>query len=328
MINVRSFILVKAILVVFLLFLPDVAVGQAVLTDPAPMPGDTVLRAVQDDPAPGASPALPEVSSDSSPGSSPGSSSKDPVEITADGSLEWLRAEQKFIARKNAVAVQGLSSVAAQTLTADYREGAKGEDGSGGGIEISKIRAETDVVLRSNESEAFGDVATYDLDAGLAVMTGDDLRMVSPDQTVTARDKFEYWVEDGRLNAIGDAVVIRPNPKGGQDRLTADTVSAVFEENAAGERVLKTLEAKQNVVITTKEEIVTGAYGIYRASTNKADLTGGVTITRGPNVLRGERAEVDLNTNVSKIFAGSEQQGRPGSGRVSGKFYPSSKNEP
>lgn len=243
--------------------------------------------------------------------------SKDPLEITADGSLEWLRGQQKFVARKNALAVQGGASVASQTLTANYIEGRSGT------IEIKKLRAETNVVLKSEGSTAYGELATYDLDRGLAVMTGNNLRMVSPDQTVTARDRFEYWVTDGRLNAIGDAVVIRPNLEGGQDKLTADSVSAVFTEDANGERVLQTLEARDNVVITTQEEIVTGAYGIYRASTNQAELTGGVTITRGPNVLKGNRAVVDLNTNTSKIFG---TQGR--TGRVRGTFFPGSGDGP
>lgn len=241
--------------------------------------------------------------------------SKEPLEITADNTLEWLRSDKRFIARGNALAVQGTSSVAAQTLTADYRES---EDG---GIQIHTLKAETSVILSSNESKALGDLAVYDLDKGLATLTGNDLRMTSPDQTVTAKEKFEYWVEDGRLNAIGNAVAIRPKANGqGQDKLAADVISAVLKDNAKGQRVLHTLEAKGNVVITTPTEIATGNYGIYRASTNMAELQGNVVITRGPNVLKGDRAEVDMNTNTSKIF-GSPTQG----GRVSGTFYPGSK---
>jgi len=241
-----------------------------------------------------------------------------PLEITADETLEWLRGEQRFVARGNALAVQGGSSVVAQVLTADYA------DTPENGMQISIVTAEGRVVITSDSSQAYGDRAVYNLAAGQAVITGSNLRMVSPDQAVTARDRFEYFVEAGRLNAVGNAVVIRPNPKGGQDRIRADVLSAVFGNNAAGERVLQTMEAKGNVVITTPTEQARGDYGIYRASSNKAELRGGVEITRGPNILKGERAEVDLTTNVSTIFAADGTRTGSGSGRVRGVFFPGS----
>lgn len=253
------------------------------------------------------------------PSQTPATSSEQPLEISADQTLEWHRADQRFIARGNALAVQTPSSLAAQTLTADY-ENAEGENS---GMTITHITAEEDVVIESDGSKAYGDQANYDLKKGLAIMTGDDLRMISPDQTVTARDRFEYHVEDGRLNAIGDAVVIRPNQNGGQDKLTADTASAVFGQNAQGERVLKILEANNNVVITTPTEKITGNYGIYRAETNKAEITGNVILTRGPNILKGERAVVDLNTNISTLYAAPNANAAP-KGRVTGVFYPGS----
>ncbi len=123
------------------------------------------------------------------------------------------------------------------------------------------------------------------------------------------------------MNAIGDSEAVRPKPQGGgEDRLKADKISAVLKDNAQGQRVLDTLEAVGNVVILTAAEQATGQYGIYRSSTNKAELKGNVVITRGPNILKGDRAEVDFNTDTSKIF-GSPKQG----GRVSGTFYPGAK---
>ncbi|MGH1397715.1 MAG: LptA/OstA family protein [Alphaproteobacteria bacterium] len=245
------------------------------------------------------------------------SNSNEPLEITADTTLEWLRNEQKFIARGNALAVQGTSAVAAQTLTADYIDTPKN------GMQISIVTAERDVIITSQDSKAYGDKAIHDMTKGIATITGSNLRMISPDQTVTARDKFEYFVEQGRLNAIGNARATRPNKSGGNDTITADTLSAVFTQNAKGQRVLKTLEAKGNVIIITPTEEATGDYAIYRATTDKAELKGDVEITRGPNILKGERAEIDLKTNKSTIFAPQTQNGR-----VRGVFFPGSeKNE-
>ncbi len=238
--------------------------------------------------------------------------SDEPLEITADESLEWHRTEKLFIAKKNAVATQGETNIAAQTLTAHYREDAKGD------MEISKLTADDAVTITSNETTAHGQKAVYDLDSGLATMTGDNLKMVGPDQTVTAQDRFEYWINDNRLNAIGRAKVTRL-----EDTVEADKVSATFKESAEGERVLDAMEATGNVVITTPTEVVTGSHGIYHAETNIAELSGGVQIKRGPNILEGEKAQVNLNTNVSKMY-GSAQTG----GRVRGVFYPGSEEKP
>ncbi len=238
--------------------------------------------------------------------------SDEPLEITADGSLEWLRKDGKFIARENARAVQGDTAVAAQTLTADYREA------NGSNFDIWRITAERDVVLTSADSKAYGDRAEYNLDDGVAVLTGQNLRMISPEQTITASDRFEYQVNEARVLAVGDAKVIRPT-----DTLEADTIKATLEDTPQGERKLKTLEAEKNVVITTPTEILRGDYGIYRAADNKAEIRGNVKLTRGPNVLEGERAEVDLTTNISRIF-GSGDAG----GRVRGVFYPGSEKKP
>ncbi|MCF8495769.1 MAG: ostA-like family protein [Alphaproteobacteria bacterium] len=211
------------------------------------------------------------------------------------------------------MAKQGPSSVSAEILTAHYRE----EKGSG--MDIWKVEAEKNVVIRSQESAAFGDQADYDLQKGLAIMTGQNLRMESPDQTLTARTRFEYHVQDGRVKALGGAKITRKNINGHGDTLEADEISALLQQNEKGQRVLKTLEARGHVVITTAQEIVTGAYGIYDANLNKATLTGNVTIRRGQNLLQGEKAEVNLNTNVSRIFGGSAA-----GGRVRGVFYPGS----
>lgn len=250
------------------------------------------------------------------------STSKDPLEITADGTLEWHRADKNFIATKNASAKQGESSITAGRLSALYREGTNGQN-----MQIWKVTATGDVILKNRDSTAYGQNAVYNLDEGLATMTGENLKMVSPDQTVTARDKFEYWVTDGRINALGNAQIIRPKIGGGTDTLKADKISALLKKNANGQQVLHSLEAIGNVVIVTPTETVTGAYGIYKADTNIAELTGGVKILRGPNTLEGERAVVNMNTNISTIHGGVSQTSTPGTGRVRAIFYPGSEEK-
>lgn len=250
----------------------------------------------------------------------PSKAANQPLEITADGALEWHRQDKKFIARNNAVATQGEASIAAHTLTADYTEG------KGSGLNIRYVTALQNVVITSRDSRAYGDKATYDITTGKAHMTGEHLKLTSPDQTLTARDYFEYQVTAGTLTAVGNAKIERLNNRGQLNTLEADTISATLGNNNKGQRVLKTLEARGNVVIITPTETINGTYGIYNADTNKADLSGGVTIRRGPNILEGERAEVDLNTDTSRLF-GSKTTGGTGNGRVRGVFYPDSEKK-
>lgn len=237
-----------------------------------------------------------------------------PLEITADDTLEWHRDDLKFIAKGNVIAAQGDVTIKAMTLTADYRET---ENSS---FDIYQLTADKNVVISSNAANAYGNLAVYDVDEGKAVMTGDSLRMTSPEQTVTARDSFEYFVTDGKLVANGNVHIVR-----GENTIDTDHAFAVFTENAAGQRQLQRLEAIGHVVITTPTEVLRGEQGYYDAATNIAQISGNVKITRGPNVLEGEQAEVDLTTNISRMFGNGIQNN--GQGRVRGVFYPDSAKE-
>lgn len=231
-----------------------------------------------------------------------------PLEITADKTLEWRRNDTQFVATGNVIVTQGEVTIYADMLTADYREGDKSS------FEIYRLTAAGHVRISSQGNTAQGDRAIYNVDRGVAVMTGEDLRMSAPDQSVTAKESFEYWTAEGKLTARGDAHAVR-----GQDTLSADTLAAVFADEGSGSRKLKTLTADGHVRITTPTETLTGESGVYEAATNIASVAGNVKIVRGPNILEGRRAEVNLTTNVSTM------QGGPGAGgRVRGVFYPGS----
>ncbi|MCB1784467.1 MAG: ostA-like family protein [Alphaproteobacteria bacterium] len=238
--------------------------------------------------------------------------SKKPLEITAQESLEWNRTEKFFKARKTVIAKQGETTLKADTLTAKYR------DEKGGGMKIYRIEADGHVIIESAASKAYGDHAVYTVDDGLAVLKGKNLRLTAPDQTVTARDRIEYRVANGKLDAIGNAVAMREG-----DKLEADRISAIFTKDSKGKRTLKQLDAKNNVKITTPTEVLTGDNGTYQADTSLAEIIGNVKITRGPNILEGEKAQLDLKTNISKMFGSAD-----GNGRVRGVFYPGSETPP
>ena len=234
------------------------------------------------------------------------------LEITADGGLEWHRNEKLFRALKNVRAQQGTLIIRSAVLIARYKEG------QGGAMTIQEVEAAGDVVIESSESKAYGERAVYNIDKGQAVMTGKGLKLITKEHTVTARERFEYLTTQGKLKAIGRAAATQ-----GENRIEADELSAVFAQDKAGKRVLKTLEANGNVVITTPTEVLRGERGVYNATTNVAELSGNVRIKRGDNELEGDTAKVDMNTNVSSITGGAKGP----DGRVRAVFYPGSEKK-
>jgi lipopolysaccharide export system protein LptA len=84
------------------------------------------------------------------------------------------------------------------------------------------------------------------------------------------------------------------------------------------------IEAEGSVVFTTPEETAIGERAIYDVDADTIDLTGGnVTLTRGQNVLKGNRVIHNMTSNRSILTAGNGPGGKPA--RVHGLFVPESK---
>lgn len=259
-----------------------------------------------------------------------------PIAITASEGIEWRQAEREVIARGNAKAVRGDTTVTADRLIAWYRK--KGEtsakpaqasqaglasDVDTGGNEIYRVRAEGNVHIYTPTDQAWGDRATYDLDQAVMVMTGRHLRLTTPNEVLTARDDLEYWTLKHMAVARGDAVVVTKDHR----RLSADTLVA-YTAPAAPEAAngrgaasgrggndmlgssgkLVKVEAYGHVSVRTATDTVTGDRGVYVPDTGIAVLSGNVRITRGQNQLNGAQAEVNLKTGVARLISGSSHR--------------------
>jgi lipopolysaccharide export system protein LptA len=276
-----------------------------------------------------------------------GLSGEGPIEILADGAIEWRRNDQVVIAAGNARAIRGGTTVFAERLIARYR--ARGGSGTtqptppatqaafGGGGEIWRLEADGNVRIVTGNDRAEGDRAVYDLDRRVMVMTGRALRLTNGQDTVTARDALEYWVDRRMAVARGAATVTSPDRQ-----MTADTLVAYFRDTTAeaprpapsaapsaapspaltpGSGRLDRVEAFGDVRIRTATEFVRGDRGIYTPETGIAQLAGNVGITRGQNQLSGAVAEVNLRTGVSRLIPA------PG-GRVAGFLVPEDRARP
>jgi lipopolysaccharide export system protein LptA len=252
-----------------------------------------------------------------------------PLDIEAEQGIEWQQNNNVYIARGNARASRGNATVYADTLIAHYRPAAPdrakqaGNGGlTGGSTDIYRVEAEGNVRLTTDTQTVYGDRAVYDLDSATAVVTGKNLKLVTPKDTVTARDSLEWY--DNTLIAVarGEAVAMRE-----AKRLAGDVLTAQVVKPADGPSRISRIDAQGHVVVTTINEIARGATGVYNADTGIASLAGGVTITRGDNELRGQYGVVDLNNNVSRLLSAPPGDLSPRT-PVQGLIIPRSKAPP
>lgn len=227
------------------------------------------------------------------------------IEILADDGIEWLRDQRRYIARGNATAIRSGVTVRADTLTAHYRGGEGGEKQA-----IYRLDADGSVVITSDGTKAVGDKGVYHMDDKVAVLVGDNLKMINDRATITAKESLEYW--DARQLAVarGDATVIE-----NENRLVADVLTAHIKPGASGKQEVERIDALGGVHISTKTEIVRGEEGVYEVPKQIATVCGNVKITRGENQLNGDCAVVDLKTGRSRLTGGS--------GKVKGLILPS-----
>ncbi len=71
-----------------------------------------------------------------------------------------------------------------------------------------------------------------------------------------------------------------------------------------GSSQIKRLEAKGNVVVTQKDQVVTGETAVFDTKTNLITMAGGaagVVLTQCKNVIKGDRLLVDMTTGVSRV---------------------------
>jgi lipopolysaccharide export system protein LptA len=237
-----------------------------------------------------------------------------PLNIEADQGIEWEQQYRVYIARGNVKATRGDDTIYADTLYAYYRPtGSRAAPASVGGersktsdstpladgsTEVFRVEAEGNVRLATPTQTAYGDHAVYDIDQALLVLTGKDLRLVTPRDTVTARDSLEWWDRKQLGVARGDAVAVRETK-----RIRGDVLTATVEKSPNQASHIGRIDADGNVVVASADQIARGDVGVYNVDTGIATLSGHVTLTRGESELRGQYAVVDLNRNIGHLLS-------------------------
>ena len=224
---------------------------------------------------------------------------KDPIEISADNGIEWKRDSRTYTARGNALAQQGNTSIAADTLIAYLDD----KD------ELSNWEAIGNVKIQTSQSTSYGDHADYTEATRLLVLTGSNLKVVTDNQTVTARDQIEYWRDKDVVVAKGNVVIVRSqkNTTIHSDEATAyfrdklDDPATPQDETGDGSEIYQ-VEAQGHVRVDRKEQTAFSDHLAYNPETDVAILTGNVTIHSKDNTYTGARAELDLENDISRLL--------------------------
>jgi lipopolysaccharide export system protein LptA len=64
---------------------------------------------------------------------------------------------------------------------------------------------------------------------------------------------------------------------------------------------IKKVEAKGSVMVTQKDQVATADLGTFDMRANTVTMLGNVVITRGPNVIKGDRLTVNMTSGDSKM---------------------------
>jgi len=123
-----------------------------------------------------------------------------------------------------------------------------------------------------------------------------NVKVIQGDTTMTSKTLVVFY------DSGGDKPATPPQPaaKGAK---SAPMQSAT--PGPGGSSSIKRLEARGNVVVTQKDQVVTGDTAVFDTKTNLITMLGGtggqVVLTQCKNVLRGDRLMVDMTTGVSRV---------------------------
>ena len=137
-----------------------------------------------------------------------------------------------------------------------------------------------------------------------------NVKVVQGDTTMTSKTLVVFYESGGDKPAAPAQAAPAKGAK------AAPTQSAT--PGPGGASSIKRLEARGNVVVTQKDQVVTGDTAVFDTKTNLITMLGGsgqVVLTQCQNVLRGDRLLVDMTTGVSRVESES--------GRVQGLFIQS-----
>jgi lipopolysaccharide export system protein LptA len=128
-----------------------------------------------------------------------------------------------------------------------------------------------------------------------------NVKVVQGDTTMTSKTLVVFYESKDQ----GATPPAQPaNAKGAKNAAPMQSATP----GPGGASSIKRLEARGNVVVTQKDQVVTGETAVFDTKANLITMLGGntqVVLTQCQNVLRGDRLMVDMTTGVSRVESDS-----------------------
>ena len=124
-------------------------------------------------------------------------------------------------------------------------------------------------------------------------------------------DKLQVYDKEQRAVYSGNVVVVQ-----GDTTMKAAHMTVFYERNnqeaqatenaggGPGGAQLKRVEAKGEVVITSKDQVAKGDNGVLDRENDRMILTGNVSLSQGDNITKGEKLFYNLSTGVATVEGG------------------------
>lgn len=237
------------------------------------------------------------------------------IHITAEKQVEWHQKDNKIVAVGDAIATKDDLNVRADRLIGYY---AGKETTTKGKSSITRMEAIGSVKLHSPRADGFGDKLDYDLVKDIAVLTGEPAKIKTAQETITARDSITYYPSQQKAIALGNVEAVDKD----NNKVYADKMIAFFVKDSQNSQnlTLDKIELYDHVKIVNPDTVVTSDKGLYRPRTGKVYLYDNIVINQQGNILRGDKAETDLNSGISKLLSSAK------TGRVKGVFKEKTKS--
>ncbi len=141
-----------------------------------------------------------------------------------------------------------------------------------------------------------------------------NVKVVQGDTTMTSKTLVVFYESSGQGQGQAQQGQ-QPAPAKGTKTAATGAPMQSATPGPGGSSSIKRLEARGNVVVTQKDQVVTGETAVFDTKANLITMVGGVVLTKCKDVLRGDRLFVDMTTGVSRVESDS--------GKVQGLFMSS-----
>ncbi len=186
----------------------------------------------------------------------------------------------------------------------------------------NKIEAEGNVVYSQQDKKLYADklilfLAGHSAKEIKRAEAYDNVKIVTTREVITGA-KAIYDLADNRVwlyGQKGQAVKII------QEKNVLTAAEIIIHLQPDSSREVKYVEARGQVIVTTPKGSAKGSRGTYKPAQKLVELWDNVQIEQDGNFVRGNHAQTDLNTSISRIM------GKEKGERISGTFYKKRKKD-